>query len=111
MKAILLDSDQAALEPDRVGRATRLAAQHGISLIWQNPCHEALLLRHMPNCADRRPANSRAAQQMLRRPWPEYHKPMPRAQLAKRVDLEAVRQAAGVEPELRAFLIDIGLLP
>ncbi len=111
MKAILMDSDQAALEPDRFARARRLAVQHDIALIWQHPCHEALLLRHMPNCADRRPPNARAAQQMLRRPWPEYHKPMPRAQLAKRIDLDAVRQAAGVEPELRAFLVDIGLLP
>lgn len=111
LKAILLDSDQAALQPDRVGRATRLAAQHDIALIWQNPCHEALLLRHMPNCADRRPPNSRAAQQMLRRPWPQYEKPMPRVQLAKRIDLDAIRQAAGVEPELRMFLVDIGLLP
>lgn len=111
LKAILLDSDQAALEPARVARARRLAVQHDIALIWQNPCHEALLLRHMPSCADRRPANSRAAQQMLRRSWPEYEKPMTRAQLAKRIDLDAIRQAAGVEPELRAFLVDIGLAP
>ncbi len=47
---------------------------------------------------------------MLKRFWPEYDKPMLRAQLAKRINLDTIRQVASVVPELRAFLGDIGLL-
>lgn len=111
LKAILMDSDQAANVPRRVAEASRLATEHGITLIWQNPCHEALLLRHMPNCSDRRPPNSHVAEQALKRVWPEYEKPMARAQLAERITRDAIRQAAGAEPELRTFLEGIGLLP
>lgn len=111
LKAILMDSDQATRGPKRAADAKRLAAQHDIALIWQDPCHEALLLRHMPNCSNHRPPDCRVAQQALKRVWPEYEKPMARAQLAKRINLDAIRQVAGVEPELNAFLEDIGLLP
>lgn len=110
LKAILMDSDQTGAEPERARRANRLAAQHNITIIWQDPCHEALLLRHMPGCSDRKPLTCRIAQQELKRSWPEYEKPMSRARLAKRINLDTIRQAAGVVPELRAFMEDIGLL-
>ncbi len=110
VKAILLDSDQAESGPQRAAEAKRLATQHNIGLIWQDPCHEALLLRHLPDCSDRRPPISLVAHQALKEVWPEYEKPMARAQLAKRMNFDAIQQAAGVEPELHAFLEDIGLL-
>lgn len=110
LKAILMDSDQAERGPNRAAKAKQLAAQHDIALIWQEPCHEALLLRHMPNRSNHRPPICRVAQQELKRVWPEYEKPMARAQLAKRIDLDAIWRAAHVEPELHAFLEDIGLL-
>lgn len=109
-KAILLDSDQAAKEPQRARRAKQVAREHGIRLIWQVPCHEALLLRHMPNCSARRPPTCADAEQALKRIWPGYEKPMPRARLAERINLGAVRQAAEVEPDLKAFVGTIGLL-
>ena len=110
-KAILMDSDQAREAPERLAEAKRLAKEAGISIIWQNPCHEALLLRHMPSCSSRRPPVCNAALQALVRNWPEYKKPMTRAQLASRIDLSAVQQGATVEPKLRVFLQEIGLLP
>lgn len=58
---ILLDSDQLALARERGERAVRLAQDHDIHLIWQNPCHEAILLRHLPDRANRRPAAARDA--------------------------------------------------
>jgi hypothetical protein len=64
----------------------------------------------MPDCSNHRPLDCRVAQQQLERVWPEYKKAMPRALLARRIDLDAVRQAAGVEPELRVFLEAIRLL-
>lgn len=110
LKVILMDSDQTGAEPERATRANQLAAQHNIMIIWQDPCHEALLLRHMPGCSDRQPLTCHIAQQALKRFWPEYDKPMLRAQLAKRINLHTIRQVAGVVPELHAFLEDIGLL-
>ena len=110
IKAILMDSDQVCAEPERARRANQLAAQHNIRIIWQVPCHEALLLRHMPGCQDRNPPTCGIAQQELKRFWPEYEKPIPRLQLAKWTNLEAIRQAAGVVPSLRLFLEAIGLL-
>ena len=92
MKAILMDSDQAANDPARAERAKRLAAQHNMTIIWQDPCHEALLLRHMPNCSNLRPPSCVLAEQRLKAEWPEYEKPMPRARLAKRIDLGAIQR-------------------
>ena len=45
---ILLDSDQIQGEgaDSRAREARRLAEKHDINLIWQNPCHEGLLLKH-----------------------------------------------------------------
>jgi hypothetical protein len=111
VRAILMDSDRARGETLRVARAADLAAQQGIRLIWQNPCHEALLLRHLSGFSDRRPPTSTAAAEALRQIWPEYLKPMARAQLARRINLDGVQRAAKVEPELFKFLTDIRLLP
>jgi len=106
---ILLDSDQLALARERGERAVRLAQDHDIHLIWQNPCHEAILLRHLPDRANRRPAAARDALRALQNEWPGYAKPMTRLLLAGRLDLEAVYRAALVEPDLAAFLRTLGL--
>lgn len=70
----------------------------------------ARVLRHLPRCATRRPPDSPEAERALRREWTDYKKPMARADLATRINLAAVFQAAGVEPELNAMLRCIGLL-
>ena len=107
---ILMDDDQAAAEPARAAEARRLAVENGISIIWQEPCHEALLLRHFAGREDRNPPTCQIAHRELLAVWPEYRKPMSRAQLAARIDLEAVARAAGVVPQLAEFLRSIGLL-
>lgn len=109
-KVILMDSDQGPEAPNRMREAKRIARAAGIEIIWQNPCHEALLLRHMPSCAARRPLDCNSARQSLEKIWSGYRKPMRRIQLSERVDLTAVRQAATVEPKLRLFLRTVGLL-
>ena len=111
LKAILMDSDQAVIDPGRAVQARQLATRKNIKLIWQDPCHEAILLRHMPGCSDRRPPTCPVAERALKAEWPEYEKPMRRVQLVKRISFDAIRQAATVEPELCAFLKYIGLLP
>ncbi len=94
LKAVLLDFDQAERDSARADRAKRLAGQNDLALIWQHPCHEALLLRHMPNCSNHRPLESRVAHQELERVWPEYKKAMPRALLARRIDISRLLRSA-----------------
>lgn len=107
---VMLDTDQIAIDRQRAERAKRLAADHNITIIWQEPCFEAVLLRHLPNRAAHRPPDSQVAGNALLREWPEYRKPMPRALLARRIDLAAVLRAAEVEEGLADFLRRVGLL-
>lgn len=106
---VLLDSDRVARDPDRAAAAHRLAAGHHISIVWQEPCFEAMLLRHLPDRATRRPPDTPEAVRALEREWPDYRKPMSREDLSRRIDREAVRRAARVEPGLLALLRRLGL--
>ena len=107
-RAILLDHDRRTDNPDRGAQAEAQARANKLRLIWQQPCFEALLLRHLPNCRDLRPPVTARAVAELERHWPGYVKGLPKTRLAERVDAAAVRQAAAVEPELAAFLRTIG---
>lgn len=97
------------LAPARAETARQLAAQKNITIVWQRPCFEAVLLRHLPGCHTRRPPDTPGAGNALQGEWAEYAKPMDRAALARRLDLAATLRAAGVEPELEALLRAIGL--
>ncbi|WP_420709731.1 RloB domain-containing protein [Brevundimonas sp. SL130] len=107
---ILLDSDQLQLSRDRAERARREADAFGLNMIWQDPCHEALLLRHLEGRTNRRPMTSPLSLQALQRDWPDYHKPMSRHGLRQRLDLAAVRRAGESHPDLSALLAVLGLL-
>jgi len=107
---VFLDYDQVPQDTHRADTARRLARSHAITIIWQQPCFEAVILRHLPHCAARRPPDSAEANRALRREWPDYEKPMTRMELARRLDLAAVVRAAQVEDGLRAFLDCISLL-
>lgn len=108
---VFLDTDQLALSPDRARRVRTLAAANYIRVIWQEPCFEALLLRHFQGRATHRPPTSQVAQNALLHEWPEYQKPMSRAELAVKIDRQAVTRAAGVEHDLMSLLQCIGLMP
>lgn len=103
-QAILLDRDRLGQAPDRDAQLSALAAKHRLKLIWQETCHEALLLRHLNDCHDLRPQSSRIAFAELQRRWPDYQKNAPASVLASRIDRAAVLRAAAVEDGLRAFL-------
>lgn len=109
-RAILLDADKRGQKPQRDVRAAVIAAGAGITLIWQEPCHEAVLLRHLPNCAQLRPPLTPVACQQLVQRWPDYRKPMPAARLAQRIDAASLPQIRAVEGALAGFLVAIGLL-
>jgi hypothetical protein len=104
-----MDSDQIAGSPQRRQQAEQRAQELGIQIIWQEPCHEAFLLRHLQGHAQNRPPTTQAASAALRAAWPEYAKPMTKILLARRVGLAEVQRAAQVEAVLAAFLRGIGL--
>lgn len=111
LQVVLMDSDQVDADGKRRQQAERFAQQLGIRIIWQEPCHEAMLLRHLDGFVHSRPPTSGAADAVLKAAWPDYRKPMTKMQLARRIDLEAISRAAAVEPSLFAFLQEIALLP
>ena len=107
---MLLDDDQAQRDPQRADRAKRMAAENNIFIVWQRPCFEAVLLRHLDGRAAHRPPDTPGAGRALERDWPEYEKPMTSSDLARRLDLAAVLRAAAVEAELEALLRCLGLI-
>ncbi len=108
---VFLDTDQLALSADRAHRARELAIANNIKVVWQDPCFEAVLLRHFVGKTTHRPPTNQAVEDAIRREWPEYQKPMSRAELAKKIDREAIARAAEVEDDLMALLQCIGLMP
>jgi hypothetical protein len=106
--ALLLDGDRRGQAPDRDAQMEKLAADARLRLIWQNPCHEALLLRHFEGCQHLHPSTSERAMTELRRHWPKYSKGLPAKRLVEQIDESAVRRSLQVELELAGFLADIG---
>ena len=107
-KVILLDSDRVESDQNERNKTNSLALENKIFIIWQQPSHEAFLIRHLQGCGQLRPATAAQATSLLVDKWPNYRKPMNRMQVAKLVNSVCVRQSAAVEPELRKFLRDIG---
>jgi hypothetical protein len=110
VRAILLDSDKLGQNPPRDQTMLRIAEGAGLSLIWQEPSHEALLLRHLDGCQTLRPQSSAAARIELLRRWPDYIKGSSADRLSTRIGAQQIAAAASVEPSLREFLHAIGLL-
>ena len=106
----LITPRSAQRDPQRAERARRVAADNNITIIWQDPCFEAVLLRHLEGHATRRPPDTPEGGRALLRVWPDYQKPMPRAGLARRIDRASVLRAAAVEPELEVLLRCLGLI-
>lgn len=107
---VILDDDKLGQVLNRDQRIPGVAAASALHLIWQSPCHEALLLRHLDGCSQIRPPSTALAGQQLANRWPGYAKAMPAVRLAERLDLPAITRAAAVEPELAILLREIGLI-
>jgi len=106
VKAVLLDRGDDQRNRDAAAAAQQAGIDH---LIWQAPDHEALLLRHLPGCEHRQPPRGQSLAE-LRREWREYEKGMSAQALARRIAMDDVRRACGVEEHLRAFLRAIGAI-
>ncbi len=107
-KAVLLDRDKLGMAPQRDERLLRQANQNDLRLIWQEPTHEALLLRHLDGCHQLRPQTSLLALAELERHWVDYKKPMSALRLSARLGMAELRRACAVEDSLREFLIECG---
>lgn len=106
---VLLDDDKLGQAPQRDHRIAGVAASTNLQLVWQRPCHEAMLLRHLDGCAQLRPPTTNVASQQLAARWPGYAKATPATRLADRIDGAAVTRAVAVEPELAVLIAVIGL--
>jgi hypothetical protein len=108
-RAIFLDADRLGQRPERDQQIAPLCATAQIHIVWQRPCHEALLLRHIDTHA--RPLYPTQALLELRRHWPEYQKASPARYLAGKFSLKDVWRACQVEEDLFAFLNAIRYFP
>lgn len=107
---VILDDDKLGQTPQRDQRIAGVAGDAGLRIIWQSPCHEAVLLRHLDGCAQLRPPSTSIAGQQLAARWPTYRKAMPAARLAERLNHAAIARAAAVEVELAELFRVIGLI-
>lgn len=107
---LFLDTDQLARDAGRAHQAHKRARENNFTVIWQEPTHEAFLLRHFPGRDMNQPPTKRAADLALAKEWANYHKPSSVQQLEQRLDLDDARRVAGRLDELSDLLRMIGLL-
>jgi hypothetical protein len=105
---ILLDRDQWGLDTSRDQKVAALAAKHKLRLIWQGPCHEGFLLRHLPGCASHRPMTAKEALRRLKAKWPDYEKGAPADYLCQRLTATHLLQTCAVESDLCDYLNLLG---
>lgn len=105
---VLLDTDKLGQAPQRDLRARQIAERAGLTLVWQEPCHEAMLLRHLENCTNLQPGTTPLALQQLTQRWPAYEKGMAAVRLAERIDMAGARRVAQNDDALAALLTAIG---
>ena len=96
------------MAPERDQQIGPLADKLNIHVIWQRPCHEALLLRHLEGCQQLQPATSQLALAALSDRWPDYAKGMSAVGLAEMIDAAALARVLAVEVELAEFLAKVG---
>lgn len=109
-RVLALDADQLGTSPERDARAISVADRAKFRLLWQRPCFEALLLRHLEGCETLRPALTRDAEREIAVRWPDYRKGLPALDLRRRLHIGDVLRAAGVEDDLAAILRLLGLI-
>lgn len=107
---VFLDTDQLAADRSRAEQACRRAREGGIIVIWQQPTHEAFLLRHFPGRNANQPPDKRAADMALVKEWADYRKPSSPREIERRLQLEGAHRVAALLPELADLLRKVGLL-
>ena len=103
-RAIILDIDQVQDNKARFDEVLELARSSDVHIIWQQPCHEAFLLRHFAGYERDDPANSAISEQRLVRVWPEYRKPMTKMGLSKQIKAAELERVSAFHAEFAALL-------
>ncbi|WP_158008458.1 hypothetical protein [Agrobacterium tumefaciens] len=88
--------------------ALKLAQDAGLPIIWQQPCHEALLSRHLSNAQQLQPQSTVLALIALTAKWASYTKGMPAAKRAVTINADGLRRVRTVEHSFDALLADLG---
>jgi len=101
---LFLDMDTISSN-EELQRAENLAKNEDIDIIWQDPCHEALLLRHFVGEQQSKPPNCAIAERNLKPHWPDYKKGQPSKKIRNILTKDHVLRAAIAEPHLNRFLI------
>lgn len=105
----MLDTDRLPELPDGGLEARAILARSGMIAIWQRPDFEGLLLRHFAGHEHDDPPRGRSLA-ALSALWVGYHKNMSAAALQRRIGLDHVLRAAGVEPDLAELLKRLKLI-
>lgn len=107
-RGLLLDGDLRGQSGQRDAQAIQLAQNKRIRLIWQEPSHEAFLLRHFAGYENHRPPDQDSAERLLRRVWPNFAKGLDASDYGRVLTAEHLAVARAAEVELDAFLRDSG---
>lgn len=106
----LIDLDVIKYDLAEIAAVEAIAARAGLVIIWQDPCHQAVLLRAMG--FNGRIQDTNHANQLMDIHWPGYEKGLAARHLDARLgpDNEPFRRLAGVA-RFGAMLGAIGLAP
>lgn len=108
IRGLLLDTDLFGKNEDRDRQALSVAKRHRIFLICQTPDHEGFLAHHFPRLTRRKPHDGKASLKLLKTVWPDYKKGMDAIGYEKKLTLEHLERARGVEAALDEFLTMAG---
>ncbi|HWU61504.1 MAG TPA: RloB domain-containing protein [Ensifer sp.] len=109
-KFAFLDTDQAVLDPGRADRAVALADQLGITIIWQQPDHEGLVLLHFDHTEKKHPTTKAASQKAVLKVWGSYKKNSTGQQYRSKLTVDSLKLAGRGHSDLNELLMTIGLV-
>ena len=107
---VLLDHDQVMHDATREQQTQQLADRHGLTLLWQRPTHEALLLRHYDAHRHLRPQTASDALRHLQQTWQAYVKGQTALQYGRELSREQVCAAGHGDDAFTALLTVAGLI-
>lgn len=110
IRGLLLDTDQFGKSKIRDTQAILAAKRHRLFLIRQTPDHEGFLAHHFKGLTRRKPPDGKASLKLLKTVWPDYKKGMDAIGYEKKLMLEHLKRARGVEKGLDEFLTLAGWL-
>jgi hypothetical protein len=105
---LILDGDRAEQGDWTIEKLRREAAQKKIIVCVQNPNHEGLLLRMMPDM-EREIPDAASVEARLKNQWPAYQKPMNARALGRQFLLDDLLRVANLDSDLKTLLKKIGL--